>query len=73
MSNIRSEAAILRVIARYPYVRIIMVADEPVLIFKDENGPVAELDLREFVAKRKSLKGVSKRISKALRTPRKKK
>lgn len=50
-----------------------MVADEPVLIFKDENGPVAELDLREFVAKRKSLTGVTKRIQKALRTPKKKK
>ena len=67
--NLRSEAAIKEVIKRYHEMRVIVVADAPILHFKDSSGIVAELDLRDFVKKRKALTGINKRLRKALITP----
>lgn len=69
-NSIRSEAALKRALnsARaYHWTVVVGARDVEVLAHSDRAVTVATVSLRKFIAKRKPLKGVTKKLRKAIR------
>lgn len=72
--NLRSEAAIKRVIKKWDEVYPYNIENKPVVTFRNfYTGQVmAEIDLRELIKKRKPLIGIKKQVEKIVRGSKKK-